>query len=118
MSPEPRDSGVLLGLSVALLLGLGFVTWAIGSTTTSAEVVDLLDTSGQGPTRTHWAAGPISVEHSKPAAPPLSSPRPRTEDLLAGRSCLPLAYLLSNREQPAEHSFGRDISCGVKTWNK
>lgn len=110
MSPEPRDSGILLGLGVTLLLGAAFIAWAIGSTTTSAEVADLHDTLGPEPTRMHWAAGPVPVESDKPTAPPLPS-RPRAEDLLARRSCLPLAYLLQNREQPPEHSFGRSVAC-------
>lgn len=111
MSPEPRDSGVLLGLGVTLLLGLGFILWAVTSTSTPAELAELHDASGQEPTGLRWAAGPVPVEPDKLTVFPQSFPRPRAEDLLTGKSCIPLRVLFQNRPLPAEHSFSRDVAC-------
>lgn len=55
MSPEPRDSGVLLGLATTLLLAAAFTLWVVGSTTTPAEMAELHDASGAGATGVRWA---------------------------------------------------------------
>ena len=115
MTPEPRDGSILLGLSVALLLGLGFLTWAVGSTTTPAETADLHDSLGRGASGLRWAAGPMPTGSQPPPAAPTPLPaRPRGEALLAGRACLPMSYLLANRERAAEYGFSRDVACSEK----
>ena len=53
-------------------------------------------------------AAEILRDGPSPAAP---YQKPDVEDLLAGRACVPMSYLLSNRSQESIHSYSRDVNC-------
>lgn len=53
-------------------------------------------------------AAEILRDGPSPAAP---YRKPDLEDLLAGRACIPLKYLLENRAPEPVHSYSRPVAC-------
>ena len=54
-------------------------------------------------------ASEILRDGPSPAAP---YRKPDLEDLLAGRACIPLKYLLENRVPEPVHTYSRPVACG------
>lgn len=62
---------------------------------------------------THQAPSPLAAAEILREGPSPAAPyrKPAIEDLLAGRACIPMSYLLSNRPQEPVHSYSRDVNC-------
>ncbi len=80
---------------------LPYTALVIGAAMLGAYVVNILP---QPPVAT------ADILRSGPA-PRAPWKKPTVEDLLAGRACLPLRYLLENREIEPVHSYSRDVAC-------
>lgn len=53
----------------------------------------------------------ILREGHSPAAPWV---QPSTDDLLAGRACIPIERLLENRPMAVEHTYSKEVVCQKK----
>lgn len=60
------------------------------------------------PTPPALGAAEILRDGPSPAAP---YRKPALEDLLAGRACIPLKYLLENRAPEPVHTYSRPVAC-------
>jgi hypothetical protein len=117
MRGRHRDGGVLLALACSSLLLVALTVWALAQPV-DGDRARLLDAMGPDSTNTTWTR-PLAVPTGPPSPTP-SSPAPTKmpsqADLLSGKTCLPLSFLLSNRPLPASGAFGygRSVACERK----
>jgi hypothetical protein len=95
-----------------------FFLWAVLGHPTPAEQARARDSIGHSTGQVWAQAHPTETITPLLTAPP-SPPPPRAAtirvpsraDLLSGRACLPLTFLLSNRAAPEDFGYARSIAC-------